>query len=57
MSLSGIADGWLAGHYDDLVEWRRHIHRYPELGRQEFATTQFVAERLVEAGQIGRAHV
>ena len=41
---------WLATHYDDLVGWRRHIHRYPELGRQEFATTQFVAERLAEAG-------
>jgi amidohydrolase len=29
---------------------RRHIHRHPELGRQEFGTTQFVADRLVEAG-------
>ena len=44
------AESWLAGHYDDLVAWRRHIHRHPELGRQEFATTQFVADRLVEAG-------
>jgi len=33
-----------------MVEWRRHIHRYPELGRQEYATTQFVAERLSDAG-------
>ena len=41
---------WLAAHHDDLVGWRRHIHRYPELGRQEFATTQFVAERLADAG-------
>ncbi|WP_090350655.1 amidohydrolase [Mycobacterium bohemicum] len=40
----------MAAHADDLVEWRRHIHRYPELGRQEFATTQFVAERLADAG-------
>jgi len=29
---------------------RRHIHRHPELGRQEFATTQFVASKLAEAG-------
>jgi len=50
MSLADTAESWLAAHYDDLVEWRRHIHRYPELGRQEFATTQFVAEHLVEAG-------
>lgn len=50
MSLLGTAESWLAAHYDDMVEWRRHIHRYPELGRQEYATTQFVAERLAEAG-------
>jgi len=50
MTLSDVANSWLAAHNDDLVGWRRHIHRYPELGRQEYATTQFVAERLVEAG-------
>src|SRR6516164_9082701 len=50
MSLADTAESWLAAHHADLVEWRRHIHRYPELGRQEFATTQFVAERLADAG-------
>lgn len=50
MSLAETADSWLAAHADDLVEWRRHLHRYPELGRQEYATTQFVAERLADAG-------
>src|SRR5215469_18460389 len=50
MSLADSAESWLAAHYDDLVGWRRHIHRYPELGRQEYATTQFVAERLADAG-------
>jgi len=50
MKLSDLSAAWLNAHHDDLVEWRRHIHRYPELGRQEFATTQFVAERLAEAG-------
>ncbi|CQD07683.1 amidohydrolase [Mycobacterium lentiflavum] len=50
MSLVDNAESWLAAHYDDLVEWRRHLHRYPELGRQEYATTQFVAERLADAG-------
>src|SRR6201991_1591720 len=50
MSLVDAAESWLATHYDKLVEWRRHIHRYPELGRQEYATTQFVAERLADAG-------
>jgi len=50
MSLTDTAESWLAAHHDDLVAWRRHIHRYPELGRQEFGTTQFVAERLAGAG-------
>ncbi|HEV7851797.1 MAG TPA: amidohydrolase, partial [Mycobacterium sp.] len=40
MTLAGAADSWLADHYDDVVAWRRHIHMHPELGRQEFATTQ-----------------
>lgn len=50
MTLADVTESWLASRYDDLVFWRRHIHRNPELGRQEFATTQFVADRLVEAG-------
>ncbi len=50
MPLADTAESWLAAHYDDLVAWRRHIHRHPELGRQEFATSQFVADRLVDAG-------
>ena len=50
MTLSTCTDAWLSAHETDLVEWRRHLHRYPELGRQEFATTQFVADRLADAG-------
>jgi amidohydrolase len=50
MSLSQAAETWLATHYDDLIAWRRHIHAHPELGRQEFATTQFVAAQLADAG-------
>ena len=50
MTLSGAAERWLADHYDDVVSWRRHIHAHPELGRQEFATTQFVAAHLADAG-------
>ena len=37
MLLADTAESWLAAHYDDLVAWRRHFHRHPELGRQEFA--------------------
>ncbi|KUI32756.1 amidohydrolase [Mycobacterium sp. GA-2829] len=48
--LKHAAARWLSAHYDELVSWRRHIHAHPELGRQEFATTQFVAARLADAG-------
>ncbi|BBY78833.1 amidohydrolase [Mycolicibacterium parafortuitum] len=48
--LKHAAARWLSDHYDDLVGWRRHIHRHPELGRQEFTTTQFVASVLADAG-------
>ncbi|HVQ98700.1 MAG TPA: M20 family metallopeptidase [Mycobacterium sp.] len=50
MSLLEGTEAWLAAHEENLVEWRRHFHRYPELGRQEYATTQFVADRLADAG-------
>ena len=48
--LSHAAARFLSARYDDLVAWRRHLHMHPELGRQEFATTQFVASILADAG-------
>src|SRR6476661_5672175 len=50
MSLVDATELWLDAHYDDVVAWRRHIHAHPELGRQEFGTTQFVASKLADAG-------
>ncbi|ORV04304.1 N-acyl-L-amino acid amidohydrolase [Mycolicibacterium fallax] len=50
MSMTQIAEGWLARNVDDVVAWRRHIHAHPELGRREHATTAFVAEKLAAAG-------
>lgn len=48
--LKHAAARWLSANYDELIAWRRHIHANPELGRQEFSTTQFVAARLADAG-------
>lgn len=45
-----LVDTWILKHTDDLSTWRRHIHANPELARQEFATTAFVAEELEAAG-------
>ena len=35
---------------DELIQWRRHIHMYPELSAQEHKTAKFVAEKLREFG-------
>nr|WP_316650787.1 M20 aminoacylase family protein [uncultured Gellertiella sp.] len=34
----------------DLVETRRHLHQYPEIGLSEFNTSDFIAEKLVAMG-------
>ncbi|GIP32921.1 M20 family metallopeptidase [Paenibacillus sp. J2TS4] len=36
--------------YPDMVSWRRHLHRHPELSYQEKETSRFVAERLTSLG-------
>ena len=32
--------------YEQIVEWRRHIHQYPELGNREFETAAKIADHL-----------
>lgn len=41
---------WLAVHGQALVEFRRALHRHPELGFAEVATTAAIRARLVRAG-------
>ena len=48
--LAHAAARFLSARSEDLVAWRQHLHMHPELGRQEFATTQFVASVLADAG-------
>ena len=50
MKLSEHVDNWLDQHAAELIAWRRRIHSHPELGRQEFETTKFVAAQLADAG-------
>jgi hippurate hydrolase len=40
----------LSGYAADLTQWRRHIHRHPELAFNEHGTAEFVIERLREFG-------
>lgn len=43
-------DGCLDALAEDLRAVRRHLHAHPEPSREEFRTTQFLAQRLEEAG-------
>jgi amidohydrolase len=45
-----IAASWLDEHEPELSTMRRTLHAQPELGRQERATTAFVAGHLERAG-------
>jgi hippurate hydrolase len=40
----------IAEFQDELTEWRRDIHAHPELGFEEFRTSDLVARRLAEFG-------
>ncbi|MEE2057452.1 M20 family metallopeptidase [Rhodococcus artemisiae] len=48
--MNPYVEKWIDEHAGDLIAWRRHIHANPELARQEYATTEFVATRLTAAG-------
>ncbi len=42
-----------------VIEWRHHIHQYPELSNREFKTAAYIAEKLKSFGlevQTGIAH-
>ncbi|WP_165251394.1 M20 metallopeptidase family protein [Paludisphaera soli] len=43
-------DRWIDSRADRLREIRRHLHAHPELSREEYQTTRFLADRLEEAG-------
>ena len=36
--------------HPNLLEWRRHLHQYPELGFRENLTAQFISHKLNQWG-------
>src|SRR3954467_9447335 len=46
---AGVVDG-VESVLDDVVAWRRHLHRRPELSFEERETSAFVAETLAGFG-------
>ncbi|ADK28269.1 amidohydrolase [Corynebacterium pseudotuberculosis] len=49
-SISEHVNAWIADHQEEVIGWRRHLHRYPELSHMEFATTDFIAKTLISYG-------
>ncbi|QRZ61253.1 amidohydrolase [Rothia sp. ZJ932] len=47
---STLMGGYLHDFLEELIEFRRDIHRNPELSFQEFQTTEKIAHRLRDAG-------
>ncbi|CAM4253875.1 M20 metallopeptidase family protein [Paenibacillus tarimensis] len=47
----------LQKHYANMVSWRRHLHRNPELSFREEKTSSWIAERLKELGCEVRTNV
>ena len=37
-------------NYHEIISWRRHLHKHPELSFEEFDTSDFIAEKLSEMG-------
>lgn len=48
--LASAVSSRAAAYAEELVAFRRDLHMHPELGREEFRTTELIHDRLVRAG-------
>lgn len=49
-SIVEIIKGYAREYSAEVIGWRRHLHRHPELSQQEFGTMAFVADCLRDMG-------
>ena len=49
-NVSSFVSAWVGRHSADIIEWRRHLHRNPELSHHEVETTKFILDKLSTAG-------
>jgi amidohydrolase len=50
--LSAHIDKLAAAVEPELLQWRRHLHQYPELSNRETETAKYIAERLKSFGLV-----
>jgi len=48
--ISEFINEWFNAHRAEVIAWRRHIHRHPEIANQEVETTNFLASILKDYG-------
>lgn len=48
--ISAAVEAWLKEHESEAIGWRRYLHEHPELSHEEFATTDFIVEKLEAVG-------
>ncbi|MBO1004494.1 amidohydrolase [Pseudogracilibacillus auburnensis] len=42
--------------YEQMINWRRYIHQYPELSFKEYKTAEYISDQLNELGNIEVSH-
>jgi amidohydrolase len=47
-----LLDGLISEYREQVIEWRRYLHRYPEVSFQEYNTSQFVYDTLLSFGAL-----
>ena len=55
VSISTFVSAWVEENREIIRQWRRQLHRNPELSHMEIATTEFLLSKLREAGLEPRA--
>ena len=49
-SIAEFVRDWVRDNSQRIVDWRRHLHRNPELSHMETETTRFLTQELERAG-------
>lgn len=52
-----MIEGIIKGNIDKVIAFRRHFHQYPELSFEEFETSEFIADKLMELGYCVKKNV
>lgn len=50
VAVADFVNKWLGSNFERVVQWRRHLHRNPELSHMETNTTEFLVTKLREFG-------